>query len=293
MRADKYGLSEFGMASSCFIGCESEYDESSTVIFGAPFDGTVTFRPGSRFAPMRMRMESIGLETYSPYQNKDLEDMHICDAGDLDLPFGDTKKALEQIKGISRYIIKAGKRPVMIGGEHLVSLPAIEAAFEKYPDLHVLHFDAHTDLRDEYLGEKLSHANVMRRAWDILGDEKIHQFGIRSGTREEFEWAEKGHTDLHRYNLNGIEETVKKFANVPIYITIDLDVLDPSIFPGTGTPEAGGVAFDELMNALILLRGLKIIGSDVVELSPHYDASGVSTAVACKILRELLIVMGN
>lgn len=292
MSDNKTGLTGFEILKSCFVGCEAGYDESDIVIFGAPFDGTVTFRPGSRFAPMSMRAESIGLETYSPYQNKDLEDMKIYDAGDLDLPFGDTSRALQKIAGIERYIIKAGKRPVMIGGEHLVSLPAIEEALKAYPDLHIIHFDAHTDLRDEYLGEKLSHANVIRRVWDLVGDGRIHQFGIRSGTREEFEWADSGHTKLHRYTTKGIEETVKELSGVPVYVTIDLDVLDPSIFPGTGTPEAGGVSFMELENALIALSGLDIKAADVVELSPHYDTSGVSTAVACKVLRELLLVMG-
>ncbi|HEX2938929.1 MAG TPA: agmatinase [Ruminiclostridium sp.] len=287
------GLEEFDIAKSCFIGCEAGYDESTTVIFGAPFDGTVTFRPGSRFAPMRMRAESVGLETYSPYQDSDLEDIKICDAGDLDLPFGDTSRALSMIGGIAKYIIKAGKRPVMIGGEHLVSLPAIEAAHEKYKDLHIIHFDAHTDLRDEYLGEKLSHANVIRRAWDLLGDGHIHQFGIRSGTREEFEWAESGHTNLHRYNVSKVEKTAEELRGAPVYVTIDLDVLDPSIFPGTGTPEAGGVTFSELLGALLALRNLNIVAADVVELSPHYDMSGVSTAVACKVLRELLLIIGK
>lgn len=283
----------FDLLDRNFIGCEASYDESSMVLFGAPFDGTVTFRPGSRFASSTMRTDSIGLETYSPYQDKDLENLKINDAGDLDLPFGDTKKALEQIAGITKYILKANKKPIMIGGEHLVSLPAIREAYLKYPDLHIIHFDAHTDLRDEYLGEKLSHANVIRRAWDILGDGHIHQFGIRSGTREEFMFAKDGHTELHPYNLNGVQETAAKLKNVPCYVTIDLDVLDPSIFPGTGTPEAGGATFSELLNAIISLSGLNIVGADVVELSPHYDASGASTAVACKILRELMLVMGN
>lgn len=292
MQENKIQLDGVDFASSNFIGCDADYDESSIVVFGAPFDGTVTFRPGSRFGPSQMRNESYGIETYSPYQDADLEDLKIHDAGDLDLPFGDTTRALEQIGGISKYILKADKRPVMIGGEHLVSLPAIRAAYLKYKDLHVIHFDAHTDLRDEYLGEKLSHANVLRRAWDFLGDGRIHQFGIRSGTREEFEWA-KTHTDLHRYDLEGVGKTAEAIGGAPVYLTIDLDVLDPSVFPGTGTPEAGGVTFKELLGALLELRGLNIVGADIVELSPHYDASGVSTAVACKVLREVLLLIGD
>lgn len=282
---------KFDIMPSFFLGCGTSYEESGTVLFGAPFDGTVSFRPGSRFAPSRMRDESYGLETYSPYQNADLEDCKICDAGDLDLPFGDTSRALEMIEGIVKYILKAEKKPFMMGGEHLVSLPAVRAAHEKYPDLRVIHFDAHTDLRDEYLGEKLSHANVMRRIWDFLGDGRIYQFGIRSGTRGEFEWADAGHTFLHRFDVEEIEKAVSGIGNAPVYVTVDLDVLDPSLFPGTGTPEAGGIGFMELLNAIIKLAPLNIVAEDVVELSPHYDESGVSTAVACKVLRELMLCM--
>jgi agmatinase len=293
MPENKPENNNFDIISSKFIGCDASYEDCTTVIFGAPFDGTVTFRPGSRFAPSQMRVDSIGLETYSPYQNRDLEDFKIHDAGDLDLPFGNTTLALEQIGGISKYLLKAGKRPVMIGGEHLVTLPAVRAAYLKYRDLHVIHFDAHTDLRDEYLGEKLSHANVMRRVWDILGDGRIHQFGIRSGTREEFEWAHSGHTALTQYNCDGIEDTVAAIGDAPVYITIDLDVLDPSVFPGTGTPEAGGISFNDMMRAMLALRRLNIVAADVVELSPHYDTSGTSTAVACKVLRELLLLISK
>jgi len=286
-------MDNFDILPSFFLGCGAEYDESGIVIFGAPFDGTVTFRPGSRFAPSRMRSESIGLETYSPYQNADLEDFSIFDAGDLDLPFGDTSRALEQIAGISKYIFKAEKRPLMLGGEHLVSLPVIKSAFEKHPDLRVIHFDAHTDLRDEYLGSKLSHANVLRRCWDFLGDGRIFQFGIRSGTRDEFEWADAGHTRLHRYDLCGVDAAAAAIGGAPVYVTIDLDVLDPSIMSGTGTPEAGGASFSELLGAILSLRPLNIVGADIVELAPHYDASGVSTAVACKVMRELLLCMAK
>jgi agmatinase len=275
---------------SCFIGCGAEFANADIVLFGAPFDGTVTYRPGSRFAPAQMRIESYGLETYSPYQDKDIEDYKICDAGDLDLPFGSKEKALDIIEQTVVDIIKAKKKSFMIGGEHLVTLPAVKAVHETYPDLCILHFDAHTDLREQYIGEPLSHSTVMRRVWDILGDEHIWQFGIRSGTREEFEWASEGHTSLNMFNLNGLEAATHEIGNRPVYVTIDLDVLDPSIFAGTGTPEAGGVTFNELVDAICTMRGLNIVGADVVELAPHYDASGVSTAVACKVLRELLVL---
>ncbi len=276
-----------------FLGCESDFENSDIVIFGAPYDGTTTFRPGTRFAPTAMRTDSIGLETYSPYFDADISDYKIHDYGDLDLPFGSPDKALKMISETSKLIFESGKKPLMIGGEHLVSLPSIEQAAILYPDLRIIHFDAHTDLREEYIGEPLSHSTVIRRAWDILGDNRIYQFGIRSGTREEFYWAKDGHTNLCLHNFDTLANAVSQIGTMPVYLTIDLDVLDPSIFSGTGTPEAGGVTFLELINALKAVSSLNIIGADVVELSPHYDHSGASTAVACKVLREVILTMQN
>lgn len=273
---------------STFLGFDNDYEEAKIVVFGAPFDGTTSFRPGTRFAPDVMRSESYGLETYSPYFDKDLVDVNIFDAGDLQFPFGNTEKVLKEIKEFTQGVVADGKIPLMIGGEHLVSYPAIESVFEKYKDLHVIHFDAHTDLRDEFKGERLSHATVLRRVWDFVGDGKIYQFGIRSGDGEEFRWAET-HTKLTKFNTNGFKEAVKEIGDKPVYITIDLDVLDPSVFPGTGTPEAGGITFNEMMEALKDMQGLNVVGADLVELSPHYDPTGVSNAVACKILRELVL----
>ena len=272
-----------------FLGCETSYEESRIVLFGAPFDSTTSFRPGTRFASRTMRAESYGLETYSPYLDLDMEAARVFDGGDLELCFGDTARALGQIEDFARNLLADGKKPFMIGGEHLVTLPVVRALAERYEDLHIVHFDAHTDLRDDYLGAKLSHATVMRRAWDILGDGRIHQFGIRSGERAEFLWA-KEHTQLQRFDFTGLERSLAELMGKPVYLTLDLDVLDPSVFPGTGTPEPGGVSFLDLLRALRkTLRLDRIVGCDMVELSPHYDASGASTAVALKLLREMLL----
>ncbi|AHM57412.1 agmatinase SpeB [Peptoclostridium acidaminophilum DSM 3953] len=274
-----------------FLGFESPYDEADIVVFGSPYDGTTSFRPGTRFAPATMRQESYGLETYSPYLDMDIiEDAAIFDGGDLDLPFGNTERVLDMIHEYASRVVHDEKVPVMIGGEHLVSYPAVKAVFEKYPDLHIIHFDAHTDLREDYMGEKLSHATVIRRAWELVGDGRIHQFGIRSGEKVEFEWA-KAHTSLTKFDCAGLEDAVESLKGKPVYVTIDLDILDPSIFPGTGTIEPGGITFKEMMSAIDTLKGLNIVGADVVELSPHYDQSGTSTAVACKVLRELLLAI--
>lgn len=276
----------------CFIGCECEFEESNLVLFGAPFDGTCTFRPGSRFAPYKIRIDSYGLETYSPYLDKDLLDYRVHDAGDIDLTFGNTLASLESIKEFADRIVKNNKKPLMIGGEHLVTLPAVKAVYEKYSDLIILHFDAHTDLRQDYMGESLSHSTVIRKIWDFLGDNRIFQFGIRSGLKEEFLWAEKeGHTFINKFDYEKLKEVVTKIKDKPVYVTIDLDILDPSVFPGTGTPEPGGISFKDILEILKTINTLNIVGADVVELAPDYDPTGVSTAVASKVLRELMLAM--
>lgn len=271
-----------------FIGCDNEYDESKIVIFGAPFDSTTSYRPGTRFASSAMRNESFGIETYSPYQDKDLTDIKVFDGGDLELCFGSPESALNDIENFSAQILSDGKMPLMIGGEHLVTLGSVRAAAKKYPDLCIIHFDAHADLRDNYLGQKLSHACVMRRCHELVGDRNIFQFGIRSGDREEFLWGRE-HVITNKFNFRGLEKLHEIIKNRPVYFTIDLDVLDPSCFPGTGTPEAGGVTFTELMLAVQTVSTMNTVAIDVNELSPALDQSGASTALACKLLREILL----
>ena len=275
-----------------FIGCDASYEEASIVLFGAPFDSTTSFRPGARFGSAAMRHESFGLETYSPYQDKDLTDYAVFDSGDIELCFGSAESALADIEERAQEILDDNKLPLLIGGEHLVTLGSVRAVAKKYPNLHIIHFDAHADLRDDYLGAKLSHACVIRRCHDILGDGRIHQFCIRSGERTEFEFAKK-HTDMHPLTLNGLEEIVDSLVkeNVPVYFTIDLDCLDPSAFPGTGTPEAGGITFLQLLDAILKVSRCNIVGADVNELAPMLDTTGVSTATACKVLRELLLAI--
>lgn len=275
-----------------FLGCDNSYEEAGIVIFGAPFDATTSFRPGTRFASAVMRQESFGLETYSPKQDRDLLDIAVFDAGDLELPFGNVEKALGMIEAQCETILQDKKLPCMIGGEHLVTLGCMRSITRHYPDVHVLHFDAHADLREEYLEEPLSHACVLRRVWELTKPMHIHQFGIRSGDQSEFQFA-KQHTDFHPFHLQDAKAVMASLKGKPIYLTIDLDVLDPSIFPGTGTPEAGGVSYLELEDILLALRDCNIIGFDINELSPSYDHSGVSTAVANKVLRECLIAIGG
>ena len=275
-----------------FIGCGADYDSARIVLFGAPFDSTTSFRPGARFGSSAIRHESFGLETYSPYQDRDLEEIRVFDCGDLELCFGSAEAALRDIEEKADEILADGKLPFLIGGEHLVTLGAVRAAVKKYPELHIIHFDAHADLRDDYLGAKLSHACVMRRCHELTGDGRIHQFCIRSGEKAEFTFA-AAHTDMHKFSFDGLRELAEKLAreNTPVYLTVDLDCLDPSLFCGTGTPEAGGVRFTELLGAVLAAAKTNIVGADVNELAPMLDTSGASTATACKVVREMLLAI--
>lgn len=274
-----------------FLECTADAQEAKIVLFGAPFDGTTSYRPGTRFGSGAIRRESYGIESYSPYQDGDLLDGRVLDCGDLELPIGNAEKALAAIQAMEEEILSAGKLPFMLGGEHLVTLGAFRAAVKKYPGIHIIHFDAHADLRQEYLGVELSHACVLRRCWELTGDGRIHQFGIRSGDREEFRWG-KDHVETRKFDFEGLEETLDRLKGKPVYFTLDLDVLDSSVFPGTGTPEPGGVSFEELRKAAELVcRKADVAACDVNELSPPYDPSGISTAAACKIVREMLIAL--
>lgn len=277
-----------------FIGANSSFEDSDVVLFGAPYDSTTSFRPGTRFGPSAVRSESFGIETYSPYQDRDLDiDAKVYDDGDLELPFGAPDRALEMIEAKADEILSAGKIPFLLGGEHLVSLGAVRAVAKRYPNLCIIHFDAHADLREDYLGVRLSHACVMRRCHDILGDGRIWQFGIRSGTKDEFSFMKSGHVTTEPFSVKTLA-SLSLPEGTPVYLTVDLDVLDPSEFPGTGTQEAGGLRFAELLSALVdILNRFNVVALDNVELSPPLDMSGRSTALACKLLREELLSLAR
>ena len=268
-----------------WIGQNEDYDSSNIVMLGLPFDGTVSYRCGSRFAPEQIRLASWGLEDYSPRFDKHLQDVNFHDAGDLEFPLGNTYKSLDIIEQNVEDIYMDGKRVFGIGGEHLVTLPEIKAVSKFHKDLAVVHFDAHTDLREEYLGEEMSHSAVIRHVSKIVGAENIKQIGIRSGMKEEWEFMKEHGTLINEFS--GLDV----LKNKKIFVTVDLDVLDPSVMPGTGTPESGGFSFNQLMEWFEYLKDFDIVGADVVELAPDYDASGVSTAVATKVIRELLMIM--
>lgn len=268
-----------------WIGSVDNYSDSDVVMIGLPFDGTCSYRPGSRFAPERLRIASWGLEDYSPVYDRHLDDVNFYDAGELEFPLGNTQKSMDLIEKNARKIFADNKKYLGIGGEHLVTYPAVKACYEKYKDLAVIHFDAHTDLREDYLGEKLSHASVMRRIGETIGFENIKQIGIRSGLKEEFDLMKQFNT------LVTMSSDLDAIKNKKIFLTIDVDVLDPAYMPGTGTPEPDGLTYRELALWIQYLKDFDIVGADIVELAPDYDKSEVSTAVVTKIVRDVLMIL--
>ncbi|NGP44704.1 agmatinase [Bacillaceae bacterium SIJ1] len=270
----------------------STYEDATAVIYGMPMDWTVSFRPGSRFGPGRIREASIGLEEYSFRLDAHLEDVAYYDAGDLMLPFGNATKSLAMIREFAKSLFKDGKFPLGLGGEHLVSWPVIQEAHAAYPDLALIHIDAHADLRVSYEGEVLSHATPIRKACELLGADNVYSFGIRSGSREEYDYARS--SGMHFYPEQVFEPIKKALPSLqgrPVYITIDIDVLDPASAPGTGTAEAGGITSRELLETLYALSAanINIVGADLVEVAPAYDNADQTSITAAKLIREMLL----
>ncbi len=276
-----------------FLGMNSDWHHADWVYFGIPMDFTASFQPGSRFGPARVRESSYGIETYSWAQDQDLEDLKIHDAGDIELPYGNVPASLSRIHEAANQVLAEGKRFFGLGGEHLVTLPLIQAVVSRYPDLVVVHWDAHADLREEYLGERLSHATVLRRVAEILKPQHLFQFGIRSGTKEEAEFARR-HTRLYSHQvLEPLTRVLDELQGRPVYVTIDIDVVDPAYMPGTGTPEPGGISSQEALSALRQLAGLNVVSMDLVEAMPAHDVSQRSGVLAAKMVREAFLAIGR
>ncbi len=272
-----------------FIKAIPNRSEAKVVLYGAPMDYTVSFKAGSRFGPQGIRHASQGFEEYSPVLDRHLSTVPFADIGDLVLPFGNVEKSLEVIYEATKEIVEAGQIPFMLGGEHLVSLPSVRAVAEKYGDLVLLHFDAHTDLRDEFFGERLSHATVIKHIAEFMPAKNIYQFGIRSGEQEEFRWARENTHLTQDLVLEPLKSILPQIAGRPIYITLDIDVLDPAFAPGTGTQEPGGISAMEILQAVRLLQGQNVVAMDLVEVSPPNDTAGITAALAAKIVREAIL----
>lgn len=278
-------------SGNVFIASHPDYEDAQAVIYGMPMDFTVSFRPGSRFGPARIREVSIGLEEYSPYLDRHLEEVKYFDAGDIPLPFGNAGHSLEMIGEFVSKLLNDGKFPLGLGGEHLVSWPIIQEMYRRHPDLVLFHIDAHADLRTEYEGEPLSHSTPVRKAVELMGGKNVYSFGIRSGTREEFAFAAE-HMNMFKFDvLEPVKQVLPQLADRPLYVTIDIDVLDPAFAPGTGTAESGGISSRELLETIhtIARSGAKIVGADIVEVAPVYDPSEQTPIVASKLVREILL----
>lgn len=273
-----------------FMGACDKYHEADLVLLGVPMDYTVSFRPGTRLGPRRIREVSEGLEEYSPYLDMDLQDHCYYDAGDVVLPIGYVKESLRRLEVVVDKLLKDDKFPLILGGEHVISLASIKQVSQQYPDLAVLHFDAHADLRMDYLGEGMSHATVMRRVVEIVQAKNVYQFGIRSGTREEFAFA-RSNTEFYPFEVIApLSEIVPSLQGRPVYVSLDIDVVDPAFAPGTGTPEPGGCTAEEILTALHLLQGLNVVGMDLVEVCPVYDHSDRTALLAAKLVREAILL---
>ncbi len=273
-----------------FLGAGDHYGGSDAVILGAPMDQTVSFRPGARYGPGQIRSVSEVLEEYSPRLDRDLADCRYVDLGDVCVVPGGVEESLERIAQSARKVFQDDKLLILLGGEHLATLPAVRCAAEKYPGLSVIHFDAHADLRERYMGLHLSHATVMRRVVEIIGGSRVFQFGIRSGTREELAFARSSVNFYSSVDMAGVVRAAEILKGRPVYITLDIDVLDPAYAPGTGTPEPGGCSPEQLFSALEALSGLDVVGFDLVEVCPPFDQTGRTAVLAAKLVREALLM---
>ncbi|WP_368503055.1 agmatinase [Alkalihalophilus sp. As8PL] len=275
-----------------FIMSNPSYEEAKAVIYGMPMDWTVSFRPGSRFGPTRIREASLGLEEYSPYMDKHLEEVNYFDAGDIPLPFGNAARSLDMVEEYVDKLLADGKFPIGLGGEHLLSWPIFKAMNKRYEDIAIIHIDAHADLREEYEGEVLSHSTPIRKACGLIGAENVYSFGIRSGMREEFQFAKESGMHMSKFEVaEPLKKILPTLAGRNVYVTIDIDVLDPSCAPGTGTAEAGGITSKELLDAIVAIADsdLNIIGADLVEVAPAYDPSEQTQITASKMIREMIL----
>ena len=289
-------LSTFNPDGAIFMGAKRSIDNCKVSLLGVPYDGTSCFRPGSRFGPSAVREDSYGIETYCPQLNLDLEDINFADLGSLDVPVGDAKLTIEYVKDATDILVKNNLKPLIIGGEHSITSGVIKAIINHYPDLIMIQLDAHADLRDEWLGNKFSHACTMKRCLEILPSKKIFQIGIRSGTKSEFIEMKNTKRLIPKVlgdNAEYLANALEGFNGTPIYLTFDLDWFDPSIMPGTGTPEPGGYFWRDFAAIIEVLKSHNLIGADVVELSPKLDNSGISSILAAKVIRSLIMLLNK
>jgi len=281
----------FDNDGAIFMGAQRDPQDCQVGVFGVPYDGTTSFRPGTRFGPAAIRDVSEGLETYCPQLDRDLDDIAYADLGALAIPFGAPEPVVERVMTATEAVLDLGLKPLMLGGEHSISSGAVSAVAERHPDLVLVQLDAHADLREEWLGARHSHACAMRRCLEVLPSGDLLQLAIRSGTRLEFQ--ELRHSGRLIQDCPALAHAMQNLAGRPIYLTVDLDWFDPSVLPGTGTPEPGGFQWSDFAQVLQVLQDHRLVGADVVELAPQLDVSGASAVLAAKVVRSLLLLMAS
>ena len=280
-------MSLFDTSGPCYLETKRSVARNCVAIFGVGYDGTASFRPGARFGPNAIRAASMGLETYSPEQDLDLEDIDLRDLGNLDIPHGAPEPVVQRTYRAVREILGSDMKPLMLGGEHSISTGAVRAIVEKYPDLILIQLDAHADLRSEYLGEAHNHACAMARCLEETPSGKLLQVGIRSGTRAEFAEMRRQERLIPASHAS-LSEAIRNTRG-SIYLTVDLDVFDPGVFPGTGTPEPGGIDWKTFASLLQAIPNERLVAADVMELAPDLDPSGCSAVLAAKVVREVAL----
>ena len=282
-------MTPFNSEGGIFMGSRRDPAGCRVGLFGVPYDGTTSFRPGTRFGPAAIREVSQGLETYCPQLDLDLEDLAYADLGAVDIPFGAPEPVVNAVQQATTAVLNLGLNPLMLGGEHSISSGAVAAVANQHPDLVLVQLDAHADLREEWLGARHSHACAMRRCLEVLPSQTLFQLAIRSGTREEFnELQESGRL---MPSIDALQQALAPLKGKPIYLTVDLDWFDPAVLPGTGTPEPGGFLWRDFAAVVDVLRGHRLVAADVVELAPQLDSSGVSSVLAAKVTRSLILLM--
>jgi agmatinase len=273
-----------------FIACRASLRDARVVLFGIPFEGTVNLRRGAADGPHQLRRSSDSIETYSPVLARDLENVAIADLGDCELGAGSPRQQLARARQQIAEFWKPGLPTVMLGGDHTASLPVVEVLAPAVPELRVLQLDAHPDLREEFLGERYNYASAMARVMDVVAPERVYQVGIRTGAREEFERKAPHLYPVHAIHpVAAVRALVAELARHPLYVTIDVDVLDPSEAPGTGSPEPCGLRTAELIELIRLLEPCHIVGTDLVEVAQVFDPSGRTGITAAWVLREAIL----
>ena len=281
----------FDTDGTIFMGAQRNPDTCQVGLFGVPYDGTTSFRPGTRFGPAAIREVSQGLESYCPQLDRDLEDIAFADLGAVEIPFGAPQPVVDAVLKATQAVLARGLKPLMLGGEHSISSGAVQAVAAEHPDLVLLQLDAHADLRETWLGARHSHACAMRRCLDVLPSGDLLQLSIRSGTRDEF--LELRRSGRLIANAQTLEAALVPWRGRPLYLTVDLDWFDPSVLPGTGTPEPGGYHWQDFADVIDVLKRHRLVAADVVELAPQLDSSGVSSVLAAKVCRSLLLLLGS